>query len=64
MRVVVEVDRDVRRVGVAEDALQLLLGGALIADGRYGFFDLLLVLVERLAELGDVLTVEAEAVRR
>src|ERR1700682_5324425 len=28
MRIVVEVDRDVGRGGVAEDALELLLGGA------------------------------------
>src|ERR1041384_863030 len=29
VRIVVEVDRDVRRGGVAEDALELLLGSAL-----------------------------------
>jgi hypothetical protein len=29
MRIVVEVDRDIGRVGVAEDALELLLGRAL-----------------------------------
>ena len=55
MRVVVEVDRDVGRFGVAEDALELLLGGAL---------DRGVDLVRRGRALGDELEIDHRDVRR